>query len=90
VDVNHPHAQIRSCRNGVRGGVGNIMEFEIEENVKTALLQVANYLRPEQGKHLFADFQTAVARVDAINKSQGVITIVVIESNNNRRYRSRA
>ncbi len=66
------------------GGIRDIVEFQIEKNVKSTLLQVAYDLRPKQGEHLFANLQAAVARVDTIDESQSVITVVIIQSDNNR------
>jgi hypothetical protein len=69
----------------VRGGIRDIVEFKVEENVKTALLQVAYDLRSKQREHLFANFQTAVARVYTVDKGQCRVTFIVIKRNNNRR-----
>ena len=90
MDVDHPYAQLGGCSNGVGRGVRNIMEFEVEENVKAALLQIANDLRSKQREHLFANFQAAIARVDTVDKRQCSVTLIVIKRNNNRRIRNYA
>ena len=61
------------------------MEFQVEEHFKAALMQVANKLRAQQGEHLFAHLQAAVARVDAVDKCQRFIAIIIVERNHNGR-----
>ncbi len=61
------------------------MEFQVQENVKPTLLKIADNLRTKQRKHLFANFQTAISRIDTINKGQRGVVVIVIKRNNNRR-----
>src|SRR5690606_7369473 len=82
MNVNHPHAQFSRRSYGVRSGIWNIMEFQVEENVEATLVQIADDLWAEQRKHLFAYFQTAIAGINAINKGQCGVTVIVIQSNN--------
>ncbi|MNP62443.1 hypothetical protein D3C76_1577270 [compost metagenome] len=62
------------------------MEFEIEKYIKATLLQVTHDLRSKQGEHLFADFEAAVAWVNAIDKGERAVAIVIVECNNNGRF----
>ena len=46
-------------------------------------MQIADKLRAQQGEHLFAHLQAAVARVDAVDKCQRFIAIIIVERNHN-------
>ncbi|VTN05801.1 Uncharacterised protein [Raoultella ornithinolytica] len=85
MNIDHPDTQL--CRSGYRprGGVRDIMKFQVKEDLKTTLMQVANKLWPEQRKHLFAHLQAAVAWINAVNKGQRFVAVIIIERNNNGR-----
>ena len=85
MNIDHPDAQF--CRSGyrARSGVRDIMKFQVEEDLKTTLMQVANKLWPQQRKHLLAHLQAAVAWINAVNKGQRFVAVIIIERNNNGR-----
>ncbi len=78
MDVDHPNAQLGRRRNRMRGGIGNIVEFQVEKHVETAPVQIAHQLRPKQREHFFAHFQPAVLRIDTVGERQRSVLIGVI------------
>jgi len=86
MNVHHPYSQLGCCRDRMGRRVRNIVEFQIQKDIKAALLHITHDLRTKQRKHLFADFQAAVAWVNTINERKRVIAIVIIQGDNNRRF----
>ncbi|EFC56879.1 hypothetical protein ENTCAN_06324 [Enterobacter cancerogenus ATCC 35316] len=85
MDIHHPYAQFSGSGYGVGSCVRDIVEFQVEEDIEAALLQVSHNLRAKQRKHFFADFKATVAGIDTVDKGQRGITVVVIQGNYNRR-----
>ena len=46
-------------------------------------MQIADKLQAQQGEHLFAHLQAAVARVDAVDKCQRFIAIIIVGRSHN-------
>ena len=85
MDIHHPYAEFGRRRHRAGRGIGDIVKLKVKEHLKPALLQIANKLRAQQGEHLFAHLQAAVARVDAVDKCQRFIAIIIVERNHNGR-----
>ena len=61
-DVDHPDAQLCRSGDGTRRGIRDIVELQIEENLKTALVQVTNKLRPSRGSISLPTFRRRQSR----------------------------
>ncbi len=73
MDVHHPDAEIGCGCHGGRCGVGDIVKFQIQEHLESALLQILNQLRPGTREQLFAHFQAALGRIQFFYQLQGRI-----------------
>ena len=85
MDIHHPYAEFGRSRHRAGRGIGDIVKLKVKEHLKPALVQIANKLRAQQGEHLFAHLQAAVSRVDAVDKCQRFIAIIIVERNHNGR-----
>ena len=61
------------------------MEFQVQKDLKAALLKVADQLRAKAGKHLLPHFKAAILRVDTVNKCQRIVTVIIVECHHHRR-----
>ena len=79
VDVHHPHAHLGGDAQRGGDGVGDVVVFEVEEDVVTDALQRFDQLPPFAGVEFFADFQAAEVGRELGGKCQGVCATVVVE-----------
>ena len=82
--VDHPHAHLRSGLDGHGGGVGNIVELEVQEHVETLVAQGADDFRCAAGEQLFTDFDPAQFRVQLIGQLQCGVTGREIQGDDDR------
>ena len=62
VDVEHPDAEPRRRGAGLRDGIGNVVELEVEEDAEAALDIQRTGSGPGDDEQLLADLQRAVRR----------------------------
>ncbi|MNR17091.1 hypothetical protein D3C85_1337330 [compost metagenome] len=84
VHVDHPHAHFRSRLDGHRGGVGNVVELEVQEHFKTLVAQGPDDFRSTAGKQLFTDFDPAQFRVQLVGQLQCGVTGREIQGDDDR------
>ncbi|MNC41325.1 hypothetical protein D3C75_900860 [compost metagenome] len=85
MDVDHPHTHLRSGFNRHGSGVGNVVEFQIEEHLKALLDQGFDNARCAAGEQLLADLDPAQGRIELIRQFQGGVTGREIQGDNDGR-----
>ena len=73
VHVHHPHPGFGGHLAGVRHGVGDVVELEVQEHLEAACGQLLQQLRAGGGKQLLAYLQAALRGVETGSKRQGGI-----------------
>ncbi len=85
MDVDHPDAHLRGRLDRHRGGVGNVVELEVQEHFETLVAQGSDNFRSATGEQFLADFDPAQFRVQLIGQLQGGVTGGVIQGDDDRR-----
>jgi len=77
--IDHPHAQLGSGLDSHGGGVGDVVEFQIEEQLEALGLQRLDHLRAAAGEQLLADLYPAQRRIELVGQRQGGVTAGEVE-----------
>ena len=85
MDVQHPHAEARGRRAGLRDGVRDVVELEVEKDAKAARDHPAHRLGSGDDEHLLADLERAGRRIEPIGERQRVHRIGEIERDDHAR-----
>ena len=83
--VEHPDAEPRRCRAGLRDRIRNVVKLEIEEDAEAALDHPAHGLGSGGDEHLLADLERAGRRIEPIGERQRVHRIGEIERDDHAR-----
>src|SRR5690606_9863028 len=65
-------------------GVGNIVKFEIEKNIKTLVDQGSHQSGALPGEQFLAHFESAQARIELSREIQGTAPAIKIQGDDNR------
>src|SRR5690606_17824208 len=82
--VHHPHAQLGGRAHRVGGGVGNVMELEVEEDFKPLALERLHDGRPSCSEQLLAYLEAALGRVQTVGHGDRGGRIGEVQGNNYR------
>ncbi len=72
--VDHPHTHLRSRLDGHGGGVGNVVELQVQEHFETLVAQGPDNFRSATGEQFLADFDPAKLGVQLVGQLQGGVT----------------
>src|SRR3972149_1290538 len=85
VHVEHPYAELRRRPAGAGDGVRNVVEFQVEENIETALREFFNQRRAGGSEQLLANLEPARAGFEARGERQRRVRGREIERDNDTR-----
>ncbi len=77
--VDHPDAELGTGGYRLGDGIGNVVKFQIQKDIKSLGNQLAYKLRTKQGKHLLANLETALGRRNTFNERQGISFVLIIQ-----------
>jgi hypothetical protein len=69
---------------GARHGIGNVVEFEVQEDLEPPSMKGIQDLRAAAGKEFLAHLDPTSSRIELIRHAQGGIQGRVIEGNDQR------
>ncbi|MPN43857.1 hypothetical protein SDC9_191418 [bioreactor metagenome] len=80
----HLDIQVHSGGNGFSDRIGNIVEFEIEEDLSAALANLTDDVRSGAGEELAADFERTHVRGEFAGQAEGIGGVRYIQGDNDR------